>query len=203
MTNQADTLKDFLEISYEKLAEMNIEAYEKSQKRDEKDLAKEYKEYLKNEKKIKAVTLCFSDIEGRFHMLDYDKNYLLNSLSNLTFDGSSIHGFSEQKESDLRFEIDWTSIRWTPSDLFGAGKVIVFASVLNEDRSVYESDFRLILKNYLINLKKEKNITVFAAPEIEGFLVAGINAEQKYDEKEGFKLLSSSGYFHSLPLDDL
>lgn len=203
MTNQTDTLKNFLEISYDKLAEMNIEAYEKSQKKDEKELGKEYIEYLKNEKKIKAITLCFSDIEGRFHMLDYDKDYLLNSLSNLTFDGSSIHGFSEQKESDLRFDIDWTSIRWVPSDLFGPGKVIVFASVLNEDHSVFESDFRLILKNYLNELRKKQNLTIFAAPEIEGFLVEGTNAEQRYDEKEGFKLLSSSGYFHSLPLDDL
>jgi glutamine synthetase len=205
MTDQINTsqLKNFLEIPYDKLEKMNNDVAEKAKKANKKDLEKEYKEYLIKEKGIKAVTLCFSDIEGRFHMLDYDKNFLLNSLSNLTFDGSSIHGFSELQESDLRLEVDWSSIRFIPADLFGPGKVIMFADVLNEDRTSYESDFRVKLKDYMASLKKTKGITVVAAPEIEGFLVEGVNAEQKYNEKEGFKLLSSSGYFHSLPLDDL
>ena len=61
---------------------------------------------MRKEKGIKAVTLCFTDIEGRLHMLDYDKKFLLDSLSNLTFDGSSIRGFTPQHESDLRLEVD-------------------------------------------------------------------------------------------------
>lgn len=202
-TSSQNQLKNFLEIPYDKLEEMNIEAYEKSKTAKNEDLAAEYQEYLKKEKGIKAITLCFSDIEGRFHMLDYDKNYFLNSFSNLTFDGSSIRGFSEQKESDLRLRVDWASIRWVPSDIFGAGKVIMFADALNEDLSLYESDFRGKLKELTNNLNKEKGITVMGAPEVEGFLIVGASAEQKYDEREGFKLITSSGYFHSLPLDDL
>ena len=58
--------------------------------------------YLTDEKRIKAVTVCFTDLEGRLHMLDYDKKFLLKSADNLTFDGSSIRGFSQQHESDLR-----------------------------------------------------------------------------------------------------
>ena len=46
--------------------------------------------------------MCFTDLEGRLHMLDYDKKFLLKSADNLTFDGSSIRGFSQQAESDLR-----------------------------------------------------------------------------------------------------
>ena len=49
-----------------------------------------------DEKRIKAVTVCFTDLEGRLHMLDYDKKFLLKSADNLTFDGSSIRGFSQQ-----------------------------------------------------------------------------------------------------------
>jgi glutamine synthetase len=75
------------------------------------------------------VTLCFSDIEGRLHMLDYDKKFLLESLGNLTFDGSSIRRFTPQHESDLRLEVDWPSIRYFQADVIGAGKVIFFASV--------------------------------------------------------------------------
>ena len=79
------------------------------------------------EKRIKAVTVCFTDLEGRLHMLDYDKKFLLKSADNLTFDGSSIRGFSRQQESDLRLAIDWPAFYWLPSDIFGPGKVLAFA----------------------------------------------------------------------------
>jgi glutamine synthetase len=136
-------------------------------------------------------------------MLDYDKKFLLDSLSNLTFDGSSIRGFTPQHESDLRLEVDWSSIRWMPSDVFGPGKVIFFASVLNRDRTPYFSDFRGRLKAYTRELKKRDGLTAYAAPEIEGFVVDGVNAEQSFDVTEGFKLISSGGYYHSLPMDPL
>ena len=66
-------------------------------------------------------------------MLDYDKRFLLKSFDNLTFDGSSIRGFSNVRESDLRLEIDWGSFRWLPSDVFGPGKVFVFGLIEDRD----------------------------------------------------------------------
>jgi glutamine synthetase len=197
------SLKSFLEISYDQLEEMNLKAKERRVSDDPEKLKTEYREYLKNEKQIKAVTLCFSNIEGRLHMLDYDKKFLLDAADNLTFDGSSIRGFTALKESDLRLEIDWSSIMWLPSDIFGPGKVVMFANVLNRDRSPYHSDFRGVLKQYLMELKSKQNMLAFCAPELEGFLVEGTNAEQLFDEKAGFKLPSMGGYFHSLPLDTL
>src|SRR3989338_7910433 len=121
---------------------MNLKADERRESTDSAQLEEEYRLYLQKEKRIKAVTLCFSDIEGKLHMMDYDKKFLLNSSSNLTFDGSSIKGFTPQHESDLRLDVDWASIRWMPADIFGPGKVIFFASVMNRDRSAYISDFR-------------------------------------------------------------
>ncbi len=196
-------LKNFLEIPYAKLEELNLKAKARGESASQAVLEKEYTEYLRKEKRIKAVTLCFTDIEGRLHMLDYDKEFLLDSLSNLTFDGSSIRGFTPQHESDLRLEVDWASIRHLPSDVFGPGKVIFFASVLNRDRTPYHSDFRSQLKLYTSILKHKENYVAHAACEIEGFVVDGINAEQKYAENGGFKLISSGGYFHSLPMDKL
>ena len=196
-------LRDFLEIPYSTLEEMNLQAASKSSALSQKALEKEYRLYLEKEKRIKAVTLCFSDLEGKFHMLDYDKKFLLESADNLTFDGSSIKGFSALRESDLRLGIDWASIRWLPSDIFGPGKIIMFADVLNRDRSPYESDFRLQLKLYAQELKKKLGITAYASTEVEGFLVDGVNAEQHYQEETGFQLISSGGYYHSLPLDKL
>lgn len=196
-------LRNFLEIPYDQLEEKNLEAKEKRATTSPKKLEAEYRAYLEEEKRIKAVTLCFSDIEGRFHMLDYDKKFLLDASDNLTFDGSSIRGFTAQKESDLRLQIDWGSIMWLPSDLFGPGKVIMFANILGRDKKQYESDFRGLLQKYVSQLKEKESIVAYAAPEIEGFLVEGINAEQMFDEKIGFQPVSMGGYFHSLPMDKL
>lgn len=196
-------LRKFLEIPYDYLEEMNLTAKEKRDTVDPKKQEEEYREYLENEKRIKAITLCFTDIEGKFQMLDYDKKFLLSSADNLTFDGSSIRGFTAQKESDLRLQVDWTSILWLPSDLFGPGKVVMFANILNRDRTQYESDFRGLLQQYTRELKKKDGLVAYASAEIEGFLLDGVDAEQNFDEKVGFKLVSTGGYYHALPMDKL
>lgn len=194
------SIKNFLELTYEELEEMNLKA------RTLKDPAKAetmHVKFLNDEARIKAVTVCFSDIEGRLHMLDYSKKFFLDSLSNLTFDGSSIRGFSELHESDLRLVIDWLSLTYLPSDIFGAGKVLVFANICGPDLKPYESDFRGRLKGYMEEIQKKKGLDAFMAPEIEGFLMAGVDSEQTYDKKVGFVPVSTGGYYHSLPLDDL
>ena len=196
-------VKHFLEIPYDELEELNLRAKAKRDTVPAEEQEREYRAYLEKEKRLKAVTLCFSDIEGRFHMLDYDKKFLLASAENLTFDGSSIRGFTAQRESDLRLQIDWTSFLWLPSDLFGAGKVILFANVLNREGGQYESDFRGLLQQYLKDLKQKEGLTAYASAEVEGILVEGRNAEQRFDEKTGFSLISSGGYFNSLPRDPL
>lgn len=198
-----NNLKNFLEIPYDELEELNLKAKEARDKKTPQEQEKEYRAYLIKEKRIKAVSLCFSDLEGKFHMLDYDKKFLLDSAENLTFDGSSIRGFTAQHESDLRLSVDWTSFVWLPSDIFGPGKVIMFANIYNRDKTQYESDFRGQLQLYIQKLEKEQGITPFASAEIEGFIVDGVDAEQNYEKNNGFKLITTGGYYHSLPLDKL
>lgn len=197
-------LRSFLEIPYDELEEKNLEAKQKQLSRvPDAELRQHYLRYLESEKRIKAVTVCFSDLEGRFHMLDYDKKFLLGSHDNLTFDGSSIRGFSVVSESDLRLGIDWGSFRWLPSDIFGPGKVIVFGVILDRDGKPYASDFRGLLKAYGEELFRTKGYEVNIAVECEGFLFEGLNAEQKFTSSEGFTCVSSGGYYHSLPNDPL
>src|SRR5664279_212075 len=117
-------LRDFLEIPYDQLEEMNLQIKAERLARTPADKAREQRmKALADEKRIKAVTVCFTDLEGRLHMLDYDKKLLLSSADNLTFDGSSIRGFTQQSESDLRLGIDWAALYYLPADLFGPGKV--------------------------------------------------------------------------------
>src|SRR5438552_6942947 len=142
-------LRDFLEVPYDQLEEMNLEAKSERLARTALDkVAEKRMRYLAGEKRLKAVTVCFADLEGRLHMLDYDKKFLLKSADNLTFDGSSIRGFSQQAESDLRLETDWPAFYWLPSDVFGPGKVLVFGAVIDRDGSPYVADLRGRLKRY-------------------------------------------------------
>src|SRR6202035_3752848 len=142
-------LRNFLSHSYEELEDLNLQAKEQRKNRVAPHKIQEERiKYLTDEKRIKAVTLLFSDLEGRLHMLDYDKKFLIKSWDNLTFDGSSIRGFTAQKESDLRLGIDWSAFYWTPSDFFGAGKVMVFGEVIDKDGSPFGADVRGLLKAY-------------------------------------------------------
>src|SRR5438093_12199671 len=157
-------LRDFLEIAYDRLQEMNLEAKAERLARTAPEKVREKRmRYLTDEKRIKAVTVCFSDLEGRLHMLDYDKKFLLKSADNLTFDGSSIRGFSQQAESDLRLAIDWSAFYWLPSDIFGSGKVLVFGDVLERDGSPYAADMRAKLKGYAEELFQRDGTTCNAA----------------------------------------
>ncbi|MBP9717929.1 glutamine synthetase [Candidatus Gracilibacteria bacterium] len=194
-----------LELSYIELEDRNLEVKEMraSKAMSSDEMRKRFLPYLKQEKGIKAITVFFSDMEGRLHALDYDKKFLLDSEDNLTFDGSSIRGFTAQKESDLRLKLDWTSFRWAPADLFGPGKVLLFANIADKDGSQYEGDFRGKLSRLLNELKSKRGMTVVIAPEIEGFLFDGDKSEQTFEEHVGFKLVTASGYFSSLPQDVL
>src|ERR1051326_142323 len=172
-------LRDFLEIPYGKLEEMNLEAKEKRGRRTPLgQVEDERRKYLTDEKRIKAVTVCFTDLEGRMHMLDYDKKFLLGSADNLTFDGSSIRGFTAQQESDLRLGIDWSAFYWGPADVFGPGKGLVFGHVIDKDGQPSSGDIRGVLKNFAEEMHKKEGYTLNAANEIEGFLFKGIDAER-------------------------
>jgi len=196
--------RNFLALSYSELEDLNLAAKADRAARVSPDEIREKRiKYLTDEKRIKAVTVLFSDLEGRLHLLDYDKKFLLGAYENLTFDGSSIRGFTAQHESDLRLGIDWGAFYWVPADVFGPGKVLVFGTVIDKDGSPYSGDLRGVLKVYADKLYAEKNYTLNAANEIEGFLFAGKDAEQRFHETGKFEFINSGGYYHALPLDPL
>lgn len=198
------TLREFLELSYAELEDMNLAAKRQRVERAAPDKIRDERiKYLASEKRIKAVTVLFSDLEGRLHMLDYDKKFLVKNADNLTFDGSSIRGFTAQRESDLRLAIDWPAFYWAPSDVFGPGKVLVFGEVIDKDGSPYAADMRGILKAYARKLHEEQGCTLNAANEIEGFLFQGANAEREFHRSGKFEFVNSGGYYHSLPGDPL
>src|SRR5665811_867068 len=197
-------LRNFLALSYDELEELNLKAKEQRRNRVASHKVQEDRlKYLTDEKRIKAVTVMFSDLEGRLHMLDYDKKVLLKSYDNLTFDGSSIRGFTAQRESDLRLGLDWAAFYWGPADVFGPGKVLVFGEVIDKNGDPYTADIRSMLKLFTNALHKKHGYTCNAANEIEGFLFAGSDAERHYYETGKFEYVNTGGYYHSLPGDPL
>jgi glutamine synthetase len=200
----SNELRNFLAHTYGELEELNLKAKEQRKNRvAAHQLQEDRLKYLTEEKRIKAVTVCFSDLEGRLHMLDYDKKFLIKSWDNLTFDGSSIRGFTAQRESDLRLGIDWSAFYWAPSDFFGSGKVLVFGEVIEKKGGAYSADIRGILKAFAEAKHKSDGFTLNAANEIEGFLFAGKDAEKHYVDTGKFEYVNTGGYYHSLPGDPL
>src|SRR4051794_8303500 len=167
-------LQDRLSLPYGELEELNLMAKEQRKKRVPiGQIQEERLKYLTDEKRVKAVTVLFSDLEGRLHMLDYDKKFLIDSWDNLTFDGSSIRGFTAQRESDLRLGMDWRAFYWAPADVFGAGKVMVFGEVIDKNGGPYSGDLRGVLHAYANSQYDTNGYTLNAANEIEGFLFQG------------------------------
>ena len=200
----SNELQDFLRLSYSELEDLNLHAKEQRTKRVPVEQVREERlKYLTDEKRIKAITVLFSDLEGRLHMLDYDKKFLVKSWDNMTFDGSSIRGFTAQRESDLRLGIDWAAFYWAPADYFGAGKVMVFGEVIDKQGGPYVGDMRAVLKGYSDGVFKKDNLTLNAANEIEGFLFKGADAERHFHETGKFEYVNTGGYYHSLPGDTL
>ena len=201
MSNQ---VTDFLNLPYAELEELNLEAKAERAKRTSMDTLQEKRlKYLTDEKRIKAITVMFSDLEGRLHMLDYDKKFLVKSHDNLTFDGSSIRGFTAQKESDLRLHLDWGAFYWAPADFIGEGKVVVFGEVIDKQGGTYIGDMRGVLKEFADAKYKSDDFTLNAANEIEGFLFDGLDAERRYSQTGKFEYVNTGGYYHSLPGDPL
>jgi glutamine synthetase len=200
----ASDYRDFLELSYGELEDLNLKAKEQRKNRVAADVIQEERlKYLTDEARIKAVTVLFSDLEGRLHMLDYDKKFLVKSWDNLTFDGSSIRGFTAQRESDLRLGIDWSAFYWAPADIFGPGKVLVFGEVIDKNGGTYSGDIRGVLKQFSQEMFDKNGYTLNAANEIEGFLFDGVDAERKFHDTESFEYVNTGGYYHSLPGDPL
>src|SRR6202521_2666016 len=159
----SEALRNFIEMPYAELEERNLAAKDQRKRRvPAEQIREERLKYLADEKHIKAGTVVFSDLEGRLHMLDYDKKFIVKSDDNLTFDGSSIRGFTAQRESDLRLGIDWGSFYWVPSEVFGPGKTLVFGNVIAKDGNAFPADIRGVLKDYADGLFAQKGYTLNA-----------------------------------------
>ena len=195
--------RNFLALSYAELEELNLAAKaDRANRVAASEIRDKRLKYLTDEKRIKAVTVLFSDLEGRLHLLDYDKKFILGAHENLTFDGSSIRGFTAQKESDLRLGIDWSAFYWVPADIFGNGKVLVFGNVIDKDGSPYSGDLRGVLKGYAEEQYKKNGYTLNTASEIEKALEKGLEILKFFPAEASGRRTTRAGRAHRAGFQD-
>lgn len=128
------------------------------------------------ERGIRFVQLWFTDVLGTAKTFSITPAELENALDEgMTFDGSTIDGFSRVQESDVLARPDAKTFQVLPwhrhegSD--GASVARVFCDITNLDGSPFQGDPRYVLRRTL-DAAHDRGYTFFAAPEIEYFYFA-------------------------------
>jgi len=147
------------------------------------------------ERGIRFVQLWFTDILGRHKAFHVTPAELEDALDQgLTFDGSSIDGFSRTTESDVLARPDLTTFELLPWYGEGHGIARVFCDIYNIDGTPFSGCPRQQLRKVL-NGALEQGFTFFVAPEIEYFYFSSL------DPASTLTPLDQGSYFDLLPDD--
>src|SRR5262245_26560954 len=121
------------------------------------------------ERGVRLIRLWFTDVLGQLKSFAISPAELENALEEgMTFDGSSIDGFSRVQESDVLAMPDPNTFELLPWGDAGAPEARVFCDINNLDGSPFEGDPRQVLRRNL-DRARELGFTFFVAPEIEFF----------------------------------
>jgi glutamine synthetase len=147
------------------------------------------------ERGIRFVQLWFTDVLGRHKAFHVTPAELEDALDQgMTFDGSSIDGFSRTQESDVLARPDLTTFQLLPWYEEGAGVARVFCDIVNIDGTPFDGCPRQQLRRVLGEARSQ-GYTFFVAPEIEYFYFEGLDATS------GPVPIDRGSYFDLLPDD--
>ncbi len=124
------------------------------------------------ERGIRLVRLWFTDVLGNLKSFAISPAEVENALEDgMTFDGSSIDGFSRIQESDVLAIPDPNTFEVLPWGDPKAAEARVFCDVHNHDGTPFDGDPRQVLRR---NLERAhaKGYTFFVAPDVEFFYFA-------------------------------
>jgi glutamine synthetase len=146
------------------------------------------------ERGIRFVQLWFTDVLGRHKAFHVTPAELEDALDQgMTFDGSSIDGFSRTQESDVLARPDLTTFQLLPWYEEGAGVARVFCDIVNIDGTPFDGCPRQQLRRVLEEARVQ-GYTFFVAPEIEYFYFEGLNPSVPVP-------IDAGSYFDLLPDD--
>ncbi len=124
------------------------------------------------ERGVRLVRLWFTDVLGNLKSFAISPAELENALEDgMTFDGSSIDGFSRVQESDVLAVPDPNTFEVLPWGDPKNAEARVFCDIHNLDGTPFEGDPRQVLRR---NLEEARalGLTFFVAPDMEFFYFA-------------------------------
>ncbi|WP_420453819.1 type I glutamate--ammonia ligase [Ilumatobacter sp.] len=121
------------------------------------------------ERGVRLIRLWFTDVLGNLKSLAITPPELDNALSDgMTFDGSSIDGFSRVQESDVLAIPDPDTYELLPWGDPLAPEARIFCDVHHLDGTPFEGDPRQVLRRH-VRAAHEAGLTFYMAPDVEFF----------------------------------
>lgn len=122
-----------------------------------------------SERGVRMVRLWFTDVLGNLKSFAISQNELENALNDgMTFDGSSIDGFSRIQESDVLAIPDPDTFQILPLGDKGAAEARVFCDIHHLDGTPFSGDPRQVLRRH-VEAAHAEGLTFYIAPDIEFF----------------------------------
>jgi glutamine synthetase len=121
------------------------------------------------ERGVRFVRLWFTDVLGFLKSVEITPAELQVALEEgITFDGSTIEGYSRIQESDMLARPDANTFELLPTEAGDTVMARMFCDISTYSSTPFEGDPRRVLKR---NLEKarEKGFTFFVGPEMEFF----------------------------------
>ncbi|MEZ5273055.1 MAG: glutamine synthetase family protein [Ilumatobacteraceae bacterium] len=124
------------------------------------------------ERGVRLIRLWFTDVLGNLKSFAISPAELENALEDgMTFDGSSIDGFSRVQESDVLAMPDPNTFEVLPWSDPKAVEARVFCDIHNLDGTPFEGDPRQVLRRNL-RAAHDRGFTFYVSPDIEFFYFA-------------------------------
>ena len=133
---------------------------------------RDYVLHTVEERGVRLVRLWFTDVLGNLKSFAISPAELEGALEDgMTFDGSSIDGYSRVQESDVLAVPDATTFEVLPWGDPKAAEARVFCDIRRLDGTPFEGDPRQVLRRNL-DLAHRAGYRFYVAPDIEFFYVA-------------------------------
>ena len=121
------------------------------------------------ERGVRLVRLWFTDVLGNLKSFAISPAELENALEDgMTFDGSSIDGFSRIQEADVLAIPDPDTFELIPWSEPGAAEARVFCDIHHLDGVPFGGDPRQVLRRH-VRTAHDEGFTFYLAPDIEFF----------------------------------
>jgi glutamine synthetase len=121
------------------------------------------------ERGVRFVRLWFTDVLGFLKSVEITPAELQVALEEgITFDGSTIEGYSRIQESDMLARPDASTFELLPTDEGDTVMARMFCDISTFSGEPFEGDPRRVLKRNL-ERAREKGFTFFVGPEMEFF----------------------------------